>query len=156
MLEPTLHKLMDEVDEMAARKGDAGQTATASLHNPANQMDAEQSAPAPQPTATTPTAPQDPLTAILAGITNLTTKMEGFESRLMAVERGETPARAKPATDPRNRPAPPIPPRPTLKQGPKGILINAIPRAPPKVPPRPHNNRRRTTATGDKRSTEAD
>ncbi|KAN0130608.1 hypothetical protein V8E53_011582, partial [Lactarius tabidus] len=130
MLDPTSHKLMDEVDEMAARKGDAGQTAASSLHNPANQMDVG-------PIISPPANPQDPLTAILAGITNLTTKMEGFESRLMAVERGETPARAKPATDPRNRLAPPIPPRPILKQGPKGILINAIPRAPPKVPPRP-------------------
>ncbi|KAN0135116.1 hypothetical protein V8E53_007007, partial [Lactarius tabidus] len=154
MLEPTSHKLMDKVDEMAARKGDAGQTATASLHNPANQMDTDQSAPAPQHTTTIPTVPQDLLTVILAGITNLTNKMEGFESRLMAVEQGETLARAKPATDPRNRPAPPIPPRPTLKQGPKGILINAIPRAPPRVPPRPQPqqqpaNEPQASATGE-------
>jgi hypothetical protein len=130
MLDPTSHKLMDDVDEMAARKGDAGQTATASLHNPANQMDVE-------PIITPPTNPQDPLTAILAGITNLTNKMEGFESRLMAVERGETPACTKQATDPQNRPAPPIPPRPALKQGPKGMLLNVVPKPPPRVPPRP-------------------
>ncbi|KAN0127644.1 hypothetical protein V8E53_014536 [Lactarius tabidus] len=142
MLEPTSHKLMDEVDEMAARKGDAGQTAAASIHNPANQMDAEQSTPTPQHTVTTPAAPQDLLTAILVGITNLTTKMDGFESRLMAVEQGETPARAKQTTDPRNRPAPLIPPRPVLKQGPKGILITSMPRTPPKIPPRPQQTKK--------------
>jgi hypothetical protein len=104
MLEPTSHKLMDKVDEMAARKEDAGQTAAASLHNPANQMETDANTPAPVqlPAPPPPVAPQDPLTAILVGITNLTTKMDGFESRLMAVERGDTPARTKLATDPRN------------------------------------------------------
>jgi hypothetical protein len=129
MLEPTSHKLMDEVDELAARKGDARQTAVVSLHNPANQMEAEPTEPAPQipQLPQQPTGPQDLLSAILAGITNLTTKINGFESCLMAVERGETPARTRPTTDPRNQPAPPILPRPALKQGGKGILINTMP-----------------------------
>ncbi|KAN0140925.1 hypothetical protein V8E53_001369 [Lactarius tabidus] len=108
-------------------EGNARQTATASLHNPANQMDTNLSAPPLPPSAST--APQDPLTAILAGITNLTMKMEGFETCLMAVEKGETPARHH-----QSRPAPP---RPALKPGPKGILINSMPKAPPKIPPRP-------------------
>ncbi|KAN0136689.1 hypothetical protein V8E53_005459 [Lactarius tabidus] len=120
MLEPTLHKLMDRVDELAARKGNTGQTAAASLHNPANQMDAELSEPTllqiPQPTA----APQDLLTAILAGITNLTTKIDGTTTN---------------------------PTMPHPKQGPKGILINSMPRAPPlKVPPRPPQQQTETTA----------
>ncbi|KAN0134715.1 hypothetical protein V8E53_007500 [Lactarius tabidus] len=147
MLELTLHKLMDKVDEMAARKGNARQTATVSIHNPDNQMSTEPTEPVVQPPTPPEAPPQDPLAAILAGITNLTTKIDGFESCLMAVKRGETPAHAKLATDPHNRPAPPIPPRPVLKQGPKGILINLMPQAPPKLPPRlPHQENKATEA----------